>query len=78
VAIFAGIHGYLDDVPTPQVPRFQDELREALRVQGAAYGEIRETKDLSDELQERLHAEIKRFRDSFAVREEAGLMGAAG
>ena len=34
VAIFAGIHGYLDDVPPPQVPRFQEELREYLRTEG--------------------------------------------
>src|SRR5213079_1106936 len=31
VGIYAGIHGYLDDIPTPQVQRFQDELREFLR-----------------------------------------------
>ena len=31
VAIYAGIHGYLDDIPMPQVQRFQDELREYLR-----------------------------------------------
>ncbi|MFL5924599.1 MAG: F0F1 ATP synthase subunit alpha, partial [Gaiellaceae bacterium] len=30
VAIFAGINGYLDDIPTAQVSRFQDELREYL------------------------------------------------
>ena len=34
VAIYAGINGYLDDIPTPQVPRFQDELREHLRAEG--------------------------------------------
>ena len=31
VALFAGVNGYLDDVPTEQVPRFQDELRESLK-----------------------------------------------
>src|SRR5919202_236847 len=31
VAIFAGIHGYLDDIPVPQVPRFPDELQDKLR-----------------------------------------------
>src|SRR5213082_1051601 len=35
VAIFAGIHGYLDEIPTTQVPRFQDELREHLRAEGS-------------------------------------------
>jgi F-type H+-transporting ATPase subunit alpha len=78
VAIFAGIHGYLDDVPTAQVPRFQEELREALRVDGSLYTQIRDSKDLSDELAEKLHAEVKRFKDSFAIREETGLVGAGG
>ena len=31
VAIFAGINGYLDEVPVEQVPRFQDELREHMK-----------------------------------------------
>ena len=34
VALFAGNEGYLDDIPTPQVPRFQEELREHLRAEG--------------------------------------------
>ena len=46
VAIFAGINGYLDDIPPAQVPRFQDELREYLRTEGSIYDEIREQKDL--------------------------------
>jgi F-type H+-transporting ATPase subunit alpha len=76
VAIFAGIHGYLDDIPTPQVPRFQDELREALRVEGSIYAAIRDTKDVDEDLQARLRAEIEKFKSSFAVREETGLVGA--
>src|SRR5918911_867161 len=30
VAIYAGIHGYLNEIPVAQVPRFQDELRDHL------------------------------------------------
>src|SRR5436309_2261094 len=30
-AIYAGINGFLDDIPVEQVPRFHDELREHLR-----------------------------------------------
>src|SRR5207247_3286501 len=30
-ALYAGINGFLDKIPVPQVPRFQDELREHLR-----------------------------------------------
>ena len=33
VALYAGINGYLDDIPPAQVPRFQDELRELLRAE---------------------------------------------
>ncbi|MDQ3856894.1 MAG: F0F1 ATP synthase subunit alpha [Actinomycetota bacterium] len=76
VAIFAGINGYLDDVPVSQVPRFQDELREHLRSEEATYAEIGEKKDLSNELTERMHAEIRRFKGNFAVRDEAALPGA--
>src|SRR5207237_6077603 len=34
-AIYAGVNGYLDKVPVPQIPRFQDELREYLRSEGS-------------------------------------------
>jgi F-type H+-transporting ATPase subunit alpha len=69
VAIFAGVNGYLDEVPVHDVPRFQDELREHLRADKTIYAEIREQKELSDELQERLHAEIKKFVGQFAPSE---------
>jgi F-type H+/Na+-transporting ATPase subunit alpha len=77
VAIYAGINGFLDDVPTPQVGRFQDELREHLRTEGSIYQEIREKRDLSDDLTGRIDAELGRFKETFAVREETGLVGAS-
>ncbi len=76
-AIYAGIHGHLDQVPTAQVPRFQDELREHLRTEGSIYQQIRETGDLPDELAERLTAELERFKERFNVQEETGLVGAS-
>jgi F-type H+-transporting ATPase subunit alpha len=69
VAIFAGINGYLDDVPTAQVPRFQDELREYLHSDGSLYEEIRDKKDLPDELQEQAKREVEKFKETFAVKE---------
>jgi len=71
VAIWTGIHGYLDDIPVEQVPRFQDELREYLRTEGSIYKEIRETGDLPDEVEVRLKAEVEKFKQSFAVHEES-------
>ena len=74
-AIFAGINGYLADIPTPQVPRFQEELREHLRTEGVVYAAIRDAGDLADELQETLHAEIKKLKERFNVQEETSLVG---
>ena len=75
VAIFAGIHGHLDDIPAGQVPRFQDELREYLRTEGTVYAEIRDKKDLPDELVERMHGALGKFKEGFSVREETGVLG---
>ncbi len=77
VAIYAGIHGHLDDVPPAQVPRFQDELREFLRSEGDILKAIREEKDLTDEIVEKLEAAMKRFKQGFSVKEEPSLAGAA-
>jgi len=64
-AIFAAIHGYLDDIDVADVPRFQDELREHLRSQGSLYADIREKKDLPDDLADRLRAELDTFKGMF-------------
>jgi len=68
-AIFAGNEGFLDDIPVDQVQRFQEELREHLRSEGAIYKATREQKELSDETQEQLRKEIEKFKKTFAVKE---------
>jgi F-type H+/Na+-transporting ATPase subunit alpha len=70
-AIYAGVNGYLDDIPTSDVERFQEELREALRAEGTILGEIRETQDLSDETEGKLKQEIERFKNRFAPSQDA-------
>jgi len=77
VAIYAGINGFLDDIPAQDVPRFQDELRETLRTDGTVYKEIAETGDLSDELAEKLSAEIEKFKQGFNTSDTTALAGAA-
>jgi F-type H+-transporting ATPase subunit alpha len=74
VALYAGINGWLDDVPVPQVPRFQDELRETLRSEGTVYKTIEETKDLGDDLVKTLDEELGKFKKSFNVEEDKGLV----
>ena len=67
IAIYAGVNGYLDDIPTSDVPRFQEELRENLRSSGDLYKEVRDSGQLSDELEETLKAEIEKFKQGFNV-----------
>jgi F-type H+-transporting ATPase subunit alpha len=69
-ALYAGVNGFLDDIPTEDVTRFQDELREHLRAQGDIYKQVRETGDLSDETSEALNAEIEKVKNRFATSTE--------
>jgi F-type H+-transporting ATPase subunit alpha len=74
VALYAGVNGHLDEIPTPQVARFHDELREHLRAEGTIFVAIEETKDLADDLVARLEGELKKFRNGFSIEEERGLV----
>jgi F-type H+-transporting ATPase subunit alpha len=71
VSIYAGVNGYLDEIPTPQVPRFHDELREHLRTEGSIYAQIEEKQDLPDELAQRIDAELEKFKRGFNVESES-------
>ena len=71
VAIYAGVNGYLDVVPVSEVPRFHEEFREHLQAEGSILEEIRDRKELSDELIEKLNSELKKFADGFYVESPA-------
>jgi F-type H+-transporting ATPase subunit alpha len=68
-AIFAGNEGFLDEIPTDQVQRFQEELREHLRTEGSIYKAIRDEKVVSDEAEKKLRQEIEKFAKTFAVQD---------
>jgi F-type H+/Na+-transporting ATPase subunit alpha len=70
VALHAGTNGYLDDIPTDQVSRFQGELREYMRTEGSILRGIADTGDLPEDQAERLNGEIEKFKETFAVKEE--------
>jgi F-type H+-transporting ATPase subunit alpha len=74
VAIYAGINGFLDEIPAHQVEQFQDELREHLRSEQSIYKQIRETGELPDDLAEKLNAEIEKFKNGFNIQEESALV----
>ena len=73
VAIYAGINGFLDEIPVDDVARFQDEVREYLRAEGTIYKQIRESGDLPDDLAEKLDQEIEKFKQNFSVQEESAV-----
>jgi F-type H+-transporting ATPase subunit alpha len=75
IAIYAGVNGYLDTIPVPQVPRFHDELREHLRTEGSVLAAIREQGEIAEEIEEKLKAELDHFLGVFNVEEEKGLAG---
>ena len=72
---YAGVNGFLDDIPVTDVPRYAEELVEQLRTEGTVLKEIRESGDLPDELAAKLDAEIKKVLQSFHVEEADSLVG---
>jgi F-type H+/Na+-transporting ATPase subunit alpha len=74
VALYAGVNGYLDDIPVQQVPRFQEELREHMRTEGSILKQIAETGDLSEETEQKLQEDLKKFKQMFNVEEETALV----
>ena len=70
VALFAGINGYLDDVPASDAPRLQNELREYMRTEKTVLQEIRETGDIGDEVEPRLREALDKFKETFAASEQ--------
>ncbi|HZC29025.1 MAG TPA: F0F1 ATP synthase subunit alpha, partial [Gaiellaceae bacterium] len=76
-AIWAGVNGYLDDIPVDQVPRFHEELREYLRAEGSVLKAIVETKELSDETAQKLQGEVEKFKQGFNVEPQQTLVAAS-
>ena len=72
-AIYAGVNGYLDTIPVPQVPRFHDELREHLRTESGILKSIREQGEVDEETEAKLKSELDRFLAGFNIEEEKGL-----
>ena len=68
VSIFAGTNGYLDEIPLDHVQRFESNFLEMMELKYRnLLDEIVEKKDLSDDLQKKLHQICKDFAQSFKV-----------
>jgi F-type H+/Na+-transporting ATPase subunit alpha len=67
VSIFAGVNGYLDNVPTEAVTRFEQQLLSHVRSEhGQVLASIRDTGALSDDTTARLKEIVGNFAKSFA------------
>ncbi len=66
--IFAGVNGYLDDLPVEAVSRFEQEYLEFLRSNKPdILNEIREKKEISKDLEKRMHEAVQEFKKIFVV-----------
>ncbi|TLY31004.1 MAG: F0F1 ATP synthase subunit alpha [Ignavibacteria bacterium] len=66
VSLFVGTNGYLDEIPLEHVQRFEREFLDLMELKHRELlEEIIVKKDLSDELQKKLHAAVKAFLEGF-------------
>jgi F-type H+-transporting ATPase subunit alpha len=68
VAIFLGTGGHLDSVPVEDVRRFENEFLDHVRAsEESILSEIRESKKLSEETENKLTEVVKEFKKGFAA-----------
>lgn len=67
--VFVGVNGYLDDIPVDKVKEFENRFHKFMREKHPAIGqEIRQTKQLSQEITHRLIRAIEEFKKEFSQR----------
>jgi F-type H+-transporting ATPase subunit alpha len=68
VSIWAATNGYVDDLPVPQVRRFEAEFMAFLDVNAPeVLRSIRDTKVLSDDAKAQLKAQVAAFKETFVA-----------
>jgi F-type H+-transporting ATPase subunit alpha len=68
VSVFLGTNGYLDEIPLGDVRRFEREFLETMDLRYAdLLAAISEQKDLTKEIDARLHAAAKEFSSKFKI-----------
>jgi F-type H+-transporting ATPase subunit alpha len=66
--IWAGINGFVDDVPLENVKKFEQGLRGFLEnTKGALLDKIGEKKELNDAIREELRAAVTEFKERFTA-----------
>ena len=66
LSIFAGVNGFIDDMPLDKVRPFEVELQRFIEnAHPKILAEIRDTKQISDDLKSRMMAAVKECKDRF-------------
>jgi len=66
--IFAGVNGFIDDLPVEACRRFENEFLQFMETSKSdILTELREKKDISPELEEKLKKAIEEFKQGFVV-----------
>ncbi len=78
ITLYAGVNGYLDDVPVSDVRRFETEFVAFVENgHGGILQAIREKKELPNELKEKLDSTVKEFKQRFASEKDVRMKEAA-
>jgi F-type H+-transporting ATPase subunit alpha len=73
VSIWLGTQGHLDDVPVPDVSKFESEFLDYLDREGNVYDKIVSAKKVDGDLLETLEKSVKDFKEEFQTSEGEGL-----
>ena len=72
IAVYAGNHAYLDDLPVEDVVRFRNELIDYLRAAHAdLLAELHAEKKFNEGIEAKLNAAIEQFKQQFVVTDKA-------
>jgi F-type H+-transporting ATPase subunit alpha len=71
VALWVASNGYLDEIPSEDVPRYQDDLRQTMRAEKGVYEAIRSSGQLKDDTAASLKSAVEDFAKGFEVRDHS-------
>ncbi len=67
LSIFAGTRGYLDEVPVPEVRKWEEEFLAFMHdLHADVVNELKEKQDIDDELEKKIEAALEEFKTRFA------------
>ncbi|MFQ5848856.1 MAG: F0F1 ATP synthase subunit alpha, partial [Candidatus Methylomirabilales bacterium] len=70
--IFAGVNGYVDDLPVEAVRSFEQGLARFVEARySAIYGELGEKKVISEDLRQKMEQAVQEYKEEFKAQKPA-------